>query len=387
MTVQTQVVYPALGRDLSVEMVQMGARAYAASNVVDACLVPDFVVDSIPPHSQLSMPGADVMGMKGSSFGDPFLIAGLIAAGSENLGVSVSTDSIRRNPTELIQTMLSLANITHGNANIQVGAGEAIRMKRFGYKRSDGLGRLEDLMRLFQLYWEHDEPFDFEGNYVKMAQASLGAEKTYRPRFWCLGGGPKLMDIATSFADGIATAVPGVFPRAEQFAEQVVRMRKELERRGRDPDNFDFAVWLVTFIHEDEDYIAHVFEQQPLVRWVAAAAGRFYQADWQKEGHEPPFAPPRFPKDFMYARHYSPHEITEMDIQDVLGRFTPDMARKSYVSGAPHEVANVAQSFIEAGATHVVLYDCMPMASPTLQEAQESTNRVLEVCRQLKTAG
>src|SRR5262245_41730758 len=57
------------------------------------------------------------------SFADAFQLCAFAAAATTRLGVSTTTDAIRRGPAELLQTMLTLASATDGRAVFQFGAG------------------------------------------------------------------------------------------------------------------------------------------------------------------------------------------------------------------------------------------------------------------------
>ena len=103
-----------------------------------------------------------------------------------------------------------------------------------------------------------------------------------------------------------------------------------------------------------------------------------------EERHEPEFAPPRIPKDFMNARDYIPRQITEQDIPDLVGKLTPDMAQKSFLTGSPQEIAKTGQSFNRREN-----HSCSALRQRACGKANAGggeglTNRVLEVCRQLK---
>src|SRR3954452_2182907 len=77
------------------------------------------------------------------SFYDPFVLAAIAAASTEALGVAVTTDSLRRGPAELWQTMATLASATSGRAVLMLGAGEVKQTKPYGHpRRAEGLPRM-----------------------------------------------------------------------------------------------------------------------------------------------------------------------------------------------------------------------------------------------------
>ena len=128
-----------------------------------------------------------------------------------------------------------------------IGAGEAKQVTPYGWKRSEGLARLEDQLKGFNALWASTEPVDLQGNHWTFKQAWLGQSRTHRPSIWALGGGPKLFDLATTYADGISAIVPCVAPTPESWAQTVSTMKAELERKGRDPEQFEFGIWFMRF--------------------------------------------------------------------------------------------------------------------------------------------
>jgi len=62
------------------------------------------------------------------SFQDPFVAGTFGLAATKELGIAVSTDAIRNGPAELLQTMLTLADATDGNAVLMLGAVKSSRL-------------------------------------------------------------------------------------------------------------------------------------------------------------------------------------------------------------------------------------------------------------------
>ncbi len=162
-----------------------------------------------------------------------------------------------------------------------LGAGEVKHCKPFGWKRAEGLARLEDHLRLYHQIWDAKEPFDFEGNHWKLATTWLGGAKNYKPDIWIMGGGPKLVDLTTSFANGLTTVTPGVWSFPEQTARNAAEMKEQLRAKGRDPEDFGFGPVLMVVMHTDESVIDRVLDN-PLTRFIAAIWGRLHMPDWQE---------------------------------------------------------------------------------------------------------
>ena len=128
-----------------------------------------------------------------------------------------------------------------------IGGGELKQCKPFGWKRAEGLARMEDLFKINKLMAESDGPFDFQGHHWKFDKAWMGNARPHRPKLWALGGGPKLMELATQYADGFATMAPFVWNTPEYCAESIHEMKKQIVAHGRDPEVLIFVSSLPSF--------------------------------------------------------------------------------------------------------------------------------------------
>jgi phthiodiolone/phenolphthiodiolone dimycocerosates ketoreductase len=354
------------------------AKAALQSGVVDELLLWDQMTNFWPRqlwHGGNSPMAAFVPDL--DSYCDAFAMSAYIAASVPDIGVTISTDAIRRGPAELTQTLMTLANMTGGRAKVMIGAGEAKQVTPYGWKRSEGLARLEDHLKAFNALWDSTEPVDLPGNHWSFKQAWLGQSRTHRPRVWALGGGPKLLDLATTYADGISAIVPCVAPTPEYWADTVQSMKRDLERKGRDPEQFEFGIWFMSLIHEDTEVLARALDN-PLMRWMAGVFGRLDQSAWDAEGIEPPL-----PRDWHYAVKLLPVTWTDSEIQGLLSRTTHKMAEKSFVFGTPESVAEQVQQYVDAGATWVSVCDILPLILDPA-DAQGGLARNIDVCARLK---
>jgi phthiodiolone/phenolphthiodiolone dimycocerosates ketoreductase len=356
------------------------ARAVHGSGVVDNLFMWDQMTNFWPPHlwtpehapMAAAFPDLD-------SYADAFAMAAYALAAAPGAGVAVSTDAIRRGPAELNQTMWTLASMAGGDAIFQIGAGEFKQTRPFGWKRSEGLARLEDQFKLFHAFWESSEPVDYEGNIWTMRRAWLGKARVKRPQIWALGGGPKLLDLATSHADGFAAISPCVFDTPESFAAMVAKLKQDLERKGRDPDAFGFGLWFMNAIHEDEAIIDRAFDGA-LMKWMAANFGRLDNSRWAELGIESVFG-----DDWHYSVKLRPIDVTVEESDDVLARTPRAMVEQSFSHGTPAQVAADVQGYVDAGCTYVSICDVLPICLEP-EDAQTAIGRSIEVCARIKAA-
>jgi len=339
---------------------------------VDELLIPDGVMAPWPAAfwKPEITPLAEAVGP--DSWHDPVVTATLAAVATEKLGVAIATDAIRRGPAELLHALLSLSSLTRGRASVHLGAGEARNVRPFGWKRSEGLRKLEDHLKIQKMLLETDSPVDFDGNIFTLRQAWLGSTRPYRPKYLAMGGGPKLIDMATRYGNGIDTAVPFAFSDAGHWAAEIARVKDGLKKIGRDPEEFEFGVWAMAIMHEDQAEIDRA-TQHPIIKWLAACVGRMTQSKWRDEGIEPVF-----PDDWHFSTKMLPSWTSAEEAQSIIDRVSPEMVRKSYFVGTPGDVAAQLQPFVEAGTTWVGITDYMPMTLP-LGAGQQAIERSIEL--------
>jgi len=266
-------------RHLPLSMIKDRVAAYDASGVVDEVMITDqltswFPLDMwTPENSGLAAVVPDV-----DSFPDPFVAAALTLSSTQNVGISLATDAVRRGPAELMQSMTTLANLAGDRSlTLQLGAGERKQTTPFGHKRTEGLNRFEDQMRFIEEFWKTDGPVNMEGNHWSFREAWIGGAKHKRPRVWGLGGGPRLFDLTTTYADGFATSVPSTWPTPEQAAEKIAEIRRTVEQKGRDPEKFKIGIWAEYLLYDEGDeHLVDVALGNPLVgeRGIAGATRR-----------------------------------------------------------------------------------------------------------------
>ena len=355
------------------------ARTIGDSGVVDHFQVWDQMMGWWPPgmwNTRNAPPAAMVPDL--DSTGDFAAVLAYAMAAAPGMGATVSTDAIRRGPAEMLQTMMTLANMGEGKAILQIGAGEIKQTAPFGWKRNEGLRRIEDHFRFYEAFWKANAPVTMEGHFWNFDQAWIGAARQNKPRVWALGGGPKLIEMATRYVDGFATVAPGVIPTPERYAEFVHKTRLAVAANGRDPEAFEFCPWILTLIHEDPKMIDHALNN-PVVRWMAAIYGRLNNADWANYGLES-----AFPVDWHYSTRLIPNRMTnQAEVDDILSRVTRKMSELSFVYGNPAQVAEQIQPYIDAGATCIDLCDVMPLVLDAA-DAQASLGRQIDVCARIK---
>jgi phthiodiolone/phenolphthiodiolone dimycocerosates ketoreductase len=367
-------------RHLPITVFADQARAIAASGVVDGVLIADQLVNFIP--TQLWKPEyTPIAGLLGDpdSHSDAFALGAYLAAIAPQLDIALSTDAVRRGPSEVIQYLHTLSNMTQGRVNLQIGGGEVKQTKPFGYNRAQGVNRLGDFLKVYNAMLDaKGQPLDYEGKYWKFEKASLGGAMK-KAEIWGLGGGPKLLDHVTSHADGIGTTCPPVYGTPEDFRKARTEILQMVKDKGRDPSKFRIGVWFAVMLSDDEAQLERLL-QNPLAKWLAGVMGRVNPGDWQAVGLASPI-----PGEWNYFQHFLPHETPDDFVDHVVSHTTPEHARKGWLVGSPKQVAEQMQAFIDVGADWVCPMDYLPLLLPP-EEAGPAFARSLELCRRVKQA-
>lgn len=276
--------------------------------------------------------------------------------------------------------MLTLASCTNGRTSVQIGAGELKQCKPFGFKRSQGLARMEDLFRIVRKLLESDGLVSHEGNHWTYDEAWIGGVRPQRrPEFWALGGGPRLMDFATSYADGIVSATRLVFSDPDDWATEVKIRRDQLDQKGRDVDSFTFGLWPVMLLCDEEGELEEMLDNR-LLKWIAAIFGRFNHSDWEKEGFDL-----IFPPNWHYAVKLLPHTIGEQELEDILAKVTMERVKAAFITGTPQQVAAQLQPYVDAGANFLSFFDMTPSVT-SLDRQERAAQGVIELCARMKSA-
>ena len=360
------------------ELITQQARAFGESEHVDGVLIPDQLAGFVPRQlwTPENTPLAGVIGDPDSAL-DAFMVAPYLHALAPDLGLHLTTDSIRRAPAELVQSMLTLAHLTGGRATFQIGAGEAKQTVPFGHPARQGLSRLEDLLRIYRRVLEHDGPFDFDGRRTHFRGAFLGGARSAPPTVWALGGGPKLTDVATSYADGIAIAVPNALSKPERVGETVDMIRTQVEQKGRDPRAFRIGLWVTTLVHPDRSVLEAAY-RNPVIKFVSAATGRVDVGEWEREGLGLPF-----PEGWSYPKDLLPYGLDDELVRTVVDATTEEHVEQAWIVGQPQEVAARILPYLEAGIDWVMPIDYLGVVGDPA-DAKASLGGLIDLCAALK---
>ncbi|EHB56466.1 hypothetical protein MycrhDRAFT_3660 [Mycolicibacterium rhodesiae JS60] len=365
-------------RHVPVGMLAEQCKVLEASPGVDGVLLPDQLASFVP--QQLWRPENTAMAQfmrDPDSLHDAFTLGAYVAAIAPSLKLHLTTDAVRRPPAELVQSLLTLAAITEGRLNVQIGGGEIKQTRPFGHPTNQAMSRMSDLFQIYRKFMDSDGPFDFEGKRWKFNGAYLGGAKQYQPEVWGLGAGPMLLDHVTSWADGLATSVPSAFASPDRVGTAIEGLRRQLEQKGRDPKQFRVGLWFSVLLHEDDAELERAFAN-PLLKFVSGAMGRIETQLWNDEGLGLPFPP-----GWTYFKDLLPYGMDDAFVDEIVSAVTPEHMQRAWLVGSPAEVARQVQPYLDAGVDWVMAIDYLPVVG-TPEDAAAAATRGADLCAHIK---
>lgn len=367
-------------RHMPASAVAEACKALEASGAIDSVLFADQLTNLIPTQlwTPENTPLAALMGDP-DSHSDAFILGAWVHAAAPGLKLHISTDSVRRSPSEQVQAMLTLAHITEGRATFQVGGGEVKQTKAFGHPANQGMSRMKDLFEIYTRFMSSDAPISYEGRRWTYDRAFLGAAKQHRPELWALGSGPQLIDYATTYADGLGVVVPMAWTSPDAAATEISAIRRQLVDKGRDPDAFRIGMWFSTLMHENRGYIEQALEN-PILKFMTGIFGRIETDLWRAEG-----LPLPLPDGWTYYKDLQPHAMDDELIRDVVAAVTREHHELGWFIGTPGEAAAKAQPYIDAGADWVMPIDYMPLVAGP-EDGANGLRRTIEFCAAVRAA-
>lgn len=275
------------------------------------------------------------------------------ALATTNLGIGLTvTDSVRRPPSVIAQLGATLDHYSKGRFFLGLGAGEDKQMRPYGIKKDKPFARLEEQLKLIRKYWSTFDPIDYDGEFFKVKQASVGAAPYTPggPKMIVAGGPGRALRASAQLADGWMTYAPNGTVSPEQYAEQVAEFNRLAIDAGKNPDEMVKLVAFCVLMADTDDELDRIVNNA-VVKWDTACIVPGGEV-WRKYGETNPLG-----DDWAYSQDLFPLEWSREDALKICDAVSPEMVRNLRLTGTPEEVADMIQPYIEAGANHIVLGD------------------------------
>jgi phthiodiolone/phenolphthiodiolone dimycocerosates ketoreductase len=294
-------------------------------------------------------------------------VAGAVAVLTKNVPIATSVvDTVRRHPSLLAQTALTLDHLARGRFILGVGSGETENTVPYGFDFSKSVSRFEESLKVIRLLWESDGPVDFTGHFYQLHHARLDTEpfEGRFPRIWVGCSGPRMLEITGRYADGWW---PADTYSPEDYAAKLKVIRDSAERAGRDPMAITPAFIWPCFICNDDAELAEILSAPLIKAYVLQIPAEIMNT----YGFEHPLG-----DGWRGYQDINPAVLPRERIVDMLKKVNVDAIRAIVPNGTPRKIARILKSLVEAGMQVPKILDYGGMAG--LKYAALSANKVRE---------
>ena len=309
----------------------------------------DLATTSASPHRQL----------------DGLTMAAVVAALTKNVPIATSVvDTVRRHPSLLAQTALTIDHVARGRFILGLGSGETENTVPYGFDFSKPVGRFEEALRVIRLLWESQGPINFSGQFYNLHHARLDTEP-YEGRFppiWAGGSGPRMLEIIGRYCDGWWPA--GAYS-PEDYAQKLQAVRQSAERAGRDPMAITPAFIWTCLIAEDDAELAKILEAPLVKAYVLQIPARIMR----EHGFEHPLG-----DEWRGFQDINPEVLPRERILAMLEKVNVEAILAIVPHGTPRQIAKTLAGYSEAGLRVCKILDYGGMAG--LKYAAASPRKV-----------
>ena len=128
---------------------------------------------------------------------DGMAVAAAAAVLTKNVPLVTSVvDTVRRHPSMLAQSALTIDHLAKGRFILGLGSGETENTVPYGFDFAKPVSRFEEALKVIRLLWDTDGPVDFDGQFYRLRHARLDTEpyEGTPPRIWIGGSGPRTLE-------------------------------------------------------------------------------------------------------------------------------------------------------------------------------------------------
>ncbi len=308
---------------------------------------------------------------------DGLAVASAAAVLTKHVTLATSVvDTVRRHPSLLAQTALTIDHLSGGRFVLGLGSGETENTVPYGFDFSRPVSRFEESLKVIRLLWESEGPVDFGGQFYQLEHARLDTEPYQGrfPRIWIGASGPRMLNITGRYADGWWPA--GAWS-PEEYAQKLGVIRDSAEQAGRDPMAI-VPAFIMTCLIGDDSELADIL-QAPLVKaWIlqiSAAALRDF-------GFDHPMG-----DNWGGYQDINPVVLTRERILAMLDKVDPESILAVIPHGSPKQVARQIKGFVDAGLRVPKILDYGGMAglryaASSAAKVRETEDELMKLCGQ-----
>ena len=168
------------------------------------------------------------------------------------LGVGVLVSSLH-DPLQLAASITAVDRLSHGRLDVGVAPGGGSRQfAAFGVDPATFVARFTEGLDLMKAAWSDAPRIRFEGRFRQVEDLPLAPKPVQRPHppLWFGANAPRALARAVRHGDAFLGAGSST---TAAFAEQVVTLRRELDRQDRDPAAFTLGKRVYLTVDDDPE--------------------------------------------------------------------------------------------------------------------------------------
>ena len=312
------------------------------SQVITACQI----ADRMDYDSVWTMDHSNVPQWKNAVVNDAWLMLAAIGAVTSHveLGTCV-TDAIRRHPSAIALSTITLDRITKGRAILGIGAGEAQNVVDFGIDFSKPVSKFKEQLEVIEKLFtsEPDRRVSYKGQYYSLIEACLQARSIRKPRppIYIAAGAPKTLELCAKYGDGWIPI--GYTP--ELFKNHANVIRERAKEIGRDLNDFQFANDVDVYFTEDGEEAWNKMKNAVKVSLYKPELLKVHNIQQDSE--------------FDFRRYFTEYAMKKPELMEQMKKAAlkiPDsVARTAIGVGKPEDVIQMLERFIDAGTNHFII--------------------------------
>ena len=312
------------------------------TQIVTACQM----ADRMNYDSVWMMDHSNVPQWKNAVVNDAWLMLAAIGAVTHNveLGTCV-TDAIRRHPSTIAQSTITLDRITKGRSILGIGAGEAQNVVDFGIEFEKPVTKFKEQLEVIEKLFDSDPDnrVNYDGNYYKLINACLQTKciRQPRPPIYIAAGAPKTLELCATYGDGWIPI--GYTPALFENHANVIK--DHAKRLGRDISNFEFANDVDVYFTEDGESAWEKMKGAVKVSLYKPELLKVHNIQQDSE--------------FDFRRYFTEYAMNKPELMEQMKKASlqipDDVARTAIGVGSPDDVIEMLERFIKAGTNHFII--------------------------------
>ncbi|HXV89140.1 MAG TPA: LLM class flavin-dependent oxidoreductase [Nitrososphaeraceae archaeon] len=304
------------------------------------------IADRIDFDSIWSMDHSNVPQWKNAVVNDAWLLLAAIGAVTRNveLGTCV-TDAIRRHPSTIALSSITLDRLTNGRAILGIGAGEAQNVVDFGIEFKKPVTKFREQLEVIEALFDSDPDnrVNYDGEYYKLINACLQAKSIRKPRppVYIAAGASKTLELCAIYGDGWIPI--GYTPALFKHHADIIK--DHAKKNGRDIGNFQFANDVDVYFTDDGE--------EAWIKMKNAVKVSLYKPELLKVHNI------QQDSEFDFRRYFTEYAMNKPELMEQMKRaamqIPDDVARSAIGVGKPDDVIEMLERFIEAGTNHFII--------------------------------